>query len=148
MSYTSIPSQYRVTDLTIDNIKQNIADICCEDYSPELLRYFCTWWMAILDTNFFEDLFSSFFIFNLSMDFCWESTSYIKVWTRWKVNGNTDWVSKRLSMNIDIDFTNNYEVYENSKRTTRPEEEILENIQEILQLRAQECLLFQTEFIN
>ena len=51
-------------------------------------------------------------------------------------------------MNINMDFENNYEEYINSKRTTRPEEELLENIQEILQIWAQECLLFQTEFIN
>ena len=79
-------------------------------------------------------------------------SDYIKVWTRAKVNGNSDWVSKTLSTDIEWEF--NF-VYKYSKRdwdkvinTIRPEEELLDNIIEILQWWNKECEFFYNEFVK
>lgn len=149
MSFISIPSEFRVDDLNTENIKKNIM-LLCEKHGWS--RYLVTQLDTSYDcnTNLREDLFSSFFTFNISVDSTWKEEYILKVETRGKVHGNSDWVSKTLSMDIDREFMFATQLLSlrEWKYVDRSEEELIENIQEILHIRAQECLFFQNEFVK
>lgn len=137
-------------ELTKDNLKIALAGIFSEDYEPSIIRYLETDYNCW--TNEREDLYSTFFNYNLSLDYMGRDSDYIKVWTRAKVNGNSDWVSKTLSTDIEWEF--NF-IYKYSKRdwekvndTIRPEEELLDNIIEILEWWNKECEFFYNEFVK
>ena len=106
MSYTSIPSEFRVDELTTENIKKKIMIICDEnEWSRDLIeRLWTEYDYYDCYTNIREDLFSSLFTFNISVDNIWREKNTLKVETRGNVHGNSDWVSKTLSMDIDREF--------------------------------------------
>lgn len=145
MSYTSINSEFRKDDLTIKNIKKNISNICNKERSKNLLKVFDT--LNECDTNLRKDLFNSFFTFNISVRNIRIEESIIKVETWWRVHGKS-WVVKTLSMDINNDFTFSTKLFSIKDRwyIDVSEEDLLEHIKEILQTRAQECLLFENEF--
>jgi len=138
-------------ELTKDNLKIALAKIFWEEnYTDKLIRYLETdtdcW------TNEREDLYSAFFDYNLSVDYIGRELDYIKVWTRHRINGNSDWVSDVLSIDIDHEFNFVYiefkKDWDNFVYSIRPEEELLDNIIEILQWWNKKCEFFYNEFVK
>ena len=135
-------------ELNKDNLKIALGNIYRTQYTEDLIRYLHT--DIYVDTNDREQLYLSFFNWTISLDCLWTEDFYIKVYTWWKVNGNTDWVSKILSMDIDYEF--NFECFifdcQWFKTIIRSEDELLDNIIEILQSREKEWQFFNNEFMK